>query len=285
MSAPANTTVIVQVLQLALPSFSWFSTSLIARRRHAHALVEDSKSAYGAFQAYSLHNHKLVSSVPSTISFEQAAVLPLAVSTAAAGLYEEDSLKLRYPSINPTSTGEVLLVWGGSSSVGALTIQLAKASGYEVVTTASARNFDLVKSLGADAVFDYNSKTVVDEIVDYFKGKTVAGAYDAIAGNGSTEASAEILSRSKGGKHVACVLQPPEKLAEGVTSKWFYALNILKTDTSKAVWIDYLPEALKQGKIQAKPDPLVAGKGIAEVQKAVDRQAEGVSAQKVVCTI
>lgn len=129
------------------------------------------------------------------MSFEQAAVLPLAISTAAAGLYEKDHLNLQHPSLNPKSTGQSLLIWGGSSSVGALTTQLAKASGYEVVTTASPRNFDFVKSLGADHVLDYNSKTIVDELVDLLKGKTVAGAYDAIGAAESTTACAEVLSR------------------------------------------------------------------------------------------
>jgi len=47
-----------------------------------------------------------------------------------------------------------LFVYGGSSSVGQYAIQLAKLSGYKVVTTASKRNHELVKSLGADLVFD-----------------------------------------------------------------------------------------------------------------------------------
>ena len=47
-----------------------------------------------------------------------------------------------------------LFVYGGSSSVGQYAIQLAKLSGYQVVSTASQRNHELVKSFGADLVFD-----------------------------------------------------------------------------------------------------------------------------------
>lgn len=253
--------------------------------RHAHNLSNGGEAAYGAFQAYTVASHRVVAAVPPSVSYEQAAVLPLAVSTAAAGLYEQDFLKLQYPSDNPKPTGETLLIWGGSSSVGAITIQLAHASGYEVITTASPRNFDFVRNLGVKAVFDYNSKTVVDEITDYLKGKTIAGAYDAIAADGSVEACAEILSCSKGVKFVAAVLTPPENLPGGVPAKMLFALTIIKNDVSKAVWIDYLPGALKQGKLLPKPDPLIAGRGLAEVQKAVDRHAEGVSAAKIVCTI
>jgi len=52
-----------------------------------------------------------------------------------------------------------LFVYGGSSSVGQYAIQLAKLSGYKVVTTASKRNHELVKSLGADLVFDVSNPT------------------------------------------------------------------------------------------------------------------------------
>ena len=50
-----------------------------------------------------------------------------------------------------------LFVYGGSSSVGQYAIQLAKLSGYKVVSTASQRNHELVKSFGADLVFDVSS--------------------------------------------------------------------------------------------------------------------------------
>jgi len=53
-----------------------------------------------------------------------------------------------------------LFVYGGSSSVGQYAIQLAKLSGYNVVTTASKRNHELVKSLGADLVFDVSNQSI-----------------------------------------------------------------------------------------------------------------------------
>jgi NADPH:quinone reductase-like Zn-dependent oxidoreductase len=102
----------------------------------------------------------------------------LALSTAAHGLYQKDMLNLPLPTNDPKSIGKALVVWGGSSAVGAATIQLAKASGLEVIATASPRNFDMVKGLGASAVFDYSSASIVDDIVARLKDKNVAGAYD-----------------------------------------------------------------------------------------------------------
>ena len=75
------------------------------------------------------------------------------------GLFETSNLNLQYSkSLNRPSTGKVVLIWGGSTSVGSNAIQLAVAAGHEVVSTASPRNFDCVKSLGASAVFDSNKE-------------------------------------------------------------------------------------------------------------------------------
>jgi NADPH:quinone reductase-like Zn-dependent oxidoreductase len=71
------------------------------------------------------------------------------MSTAACGLFQEDHLALQRSSALPKPTSKTLLVWGGSTSVGSNAIQLAVAAGYEVFTTASPKNFDYVKKLGA----------------------------------------------------------------------------------------------------------------------------------------
>ena len=92
--------------------------------------------------------------IPSSISFADAAVLPLAFDTAAVGLYAtaEGHFGLPFPSLNPSPIGKSIVVWGGSSSVGVVTIQLAVASGVKVITVASPRNFDLCKKCGATEV-------------------------------------------------------------------------------------------------------------------------------------
>jgi hypothetical protein len=59
----------------------------------------------------------------------------------------------------------------------AMPIQLATAAGYEVIATASPRNHDYLKKLGAVNVFDYRSPTVVRDIISAFKNGTTAGAF------------------------------------------------------------------------------------------------------------
>lgn len=149
------------------------------------------------------------------MSFKQAVVLPVAVSTAAAGLYLPKYLGLPYlPSSNPKPTGKTLLVWGGASSVGAVTIQFAVASGLRVITTASPANHEFVKAMGASAVFDYRSPSVVEDIVKELEGSDLAGVYDAISEEPSFEPITEILKRVGRQVKVAAVLVR-EKPSEG----------------------------------------------------------------------
>ncbi|PKX88873.1 zinc-binding alcohol dehydrogenase family protein [Aspergillus novofumigatus IBT 16806] len=133
---------------------------------HYNGLMTQSP-ANGAFQLYPATDEALVAEIPDSLAFEQAAVLPLAVSPASA-----DNVK---------NTGQVLLVWGGASSVDATAIQLAVASGLTLFATASEANREFLKSLGADTIFDYRSPTVVEDITDALKGTTLAGVYGAVS--------------------------------------------------------------------------------------------------------
>ncbi|KAJ5928194.1 Polyketide synthase enoylreductase [Penicillium verhagenii] len=64
----------------------------------------------------------------------------------------------------PVTKPEDVLIYGGSSTIGLLAIQMVKLCGYRVITTCSPRNFDLVRSYGADLVFDYNSPTCAKDV-------------------------------------------------------------------------------------------------------------------------
>jgi NADPH:quinone reductase-like Zn-dependent oxidoreductase len=152
------------------------------------------------------------------LPYEQAVVLPLAISTAAAGLYQKDFLALPYPNINAKPSGETVLIWGGSSSVGGTAIQLAVSSGLEVISTASKRNLKYVKALGAKHVFDYSSPSVVEDIVSLLKGSKFAGAYDAISSPETLKATTQVVGQLGGGKIATVLAAPAEGLPSGVTA-------------------------------------------------------------------
>ncbi|GAA5873362.1 hypothetical protein JCM8547_007077 [Rhodosporidiobolus lusitaniae] len=256
---------------------------------HAQALA-NKKPHEGAFQHYVILPVAAVASIPPSVSFEEASVLPLALSTAACGLYQSTHLDLPLPSLDARKTGKTLLVWGASSSVGATAVQLAVHSGLRVIATASPSNFDFVRALGASAVFDYRDPQAVDLLVAELEKNSeeeeFAGVYDAISEHGSVEKAAEVASKVKGGKKfIATTLPPPKKLPEGVEAAGVFAPHVVQQDNgriSRAILHDFLPLALEKGSFKAKPDPLVAGKGLEELEKAFAVQKKGVSARKVV---
>lgn len=151
----------------------------VGHRVLVHALrLGKGDTAYSAFQKYVLGDSQAVTPLPDNVSFEAASALPLSLSTAAHGLYSEGHLGLPLPTNDPKASGKTILIWGGSGSVGAAAIQLAVASGLDVVSTSSPKNFDFVKSLGAKDVFDYKKPSIVADLVSYLKGKDFVGAYD-----------------------------------------------------------------------------------------------------------
>ncbi|KAL2845502.1 chaperonin 10-like protein [Aspergillus pseudoustus] len=238
----------------------------------------------GAFQDYVVLQSQLVSHIPSSLSFEDASVIPLGISTAACGLFQKDHLALQFPTEpRAPSTGETVLVWGGSSSVGTNAIQLAAAAGYEVFTTASPKNFEYVKSLGASQVWDYRSPTLVDDIVAAFSGKKSAGAL-AIA-DGAAGPASEIVARVEGKKFVSLASPPTGQLADGVESQFIFGGDLKDNEVGPAVFEAFLPKALEAGTFQAKPSGEVVGHGLEAIQKGLDDLKAGVSAKKLVITL
>lgn len=158
--------------------------------------------ATGAFQQYVVVQRNAIAQLPSSIRTSVGVVLPLGISTASAGLFQKDYLNLPFPSPSqqpaPKPLNRILLIWGGSSSVGSCAIQLAKAAGAIIITTASPKNFEYVKQLGAEEVFDYRAEDVEDQIVKWLQSKTVLGAFHARGGNGAVQTCARIVDRSQG---------------------------------------------------------------------------------------
>jgi NADPH:quinone reductase-like Zn-dependent oxidoreductase len=108
------------------------------------------------------------------------------------------------PLLSSVLTVLQFLVWAGSTGVGMYAIKLASLLGYRVVTTASLHNFELVKSLGASAVFDYKDPDVSTKIQGWVKDQnigpltkgldTISESKDSTAANGAVIGSSIKLS-------------------------------------------------------------------------------------------
>lgn len=144
---------------------------------HATALASE-RAERGPFQEFTVVPTTGIAIIPETMRYEDACVLPLAISTAAMGLFHGNHLALPGPKHKVEECGKALLVWGGSSSVGSAAIQLAVAAGLKVITTTSKRNFDMCKDLGASEVFDRTSPGIVGDLTAALQKYALAGAFD-----------------------------------------------------------------------------------------------------------
>lgn len=254
---------------------------MLMMRYYRHALsLGTQKPQDGGFQLYTNILSAVAAKIPDSLSFTKAAVLPLAINTAGHGLYstKEGFFGFPLPSLDPKPLGKTIVIWGGSSSVGALAIQLATASGAKVVSIASKRNHAFVKSLGASEVLDYNDPSIVDDVVKAVKavGGEYAGIYDAISTPDSFKHVVP-LAEKFGGGIVATTLPPPTDAPASITFGNVFAID----ESTHALWQTFVPQALEQGKLKAVPEPLVVGKGLESIQAGLEKSKEGVSAQKV----
>jgi NADPH:quinone reductase-like Zn-dependent oxidoreductase len=104
---------------------------------------------FGAFAECVCVPEDLLAPKPATLSFEQAAAVPLAASTALQGLRDHGRIE----------PGHKVLIIGASGGVGTFAVQIAKKSfGAEVTGVCSTRNVEMVRSLGADHVIDYTKE-------------------------------------------------------------------------------------------------------------------------------
>ncbi|KAF2678300.1 oxidoreductase [Lentithecium fluviatile CBS 122367] len=242
---------------------------------------------HGGFQLYTVILERYAVCIPDSVPFTNAVVLPVALATAASGLFESIYL--------------AILVWGGSSSVGSCAIQLAKAAGLTVFATASAKNFEYVKDLRVSQVFDYNEPYVVARVskrthtaalpslVEAAHGKNVVGGYDVISSHATTLACGQFLQAVGGGK-IFCTRPDytPLELQEGVTKAQGqpqHAADDGGPPIWHRVWADFMGEGLETGKLRPKPEPVVLEGGLERLQEGVDMVRKDVSAQKVVVEV
>jgi NADPH:quinone reductase-like Zn-dependent oxidoreductase len=131
-----------------------------------YALVSD-----GGFAEYACVRADLLAHKPANLSYEQAAAVPMAAVTALVALRDSGRLK----------PGQAVLINGASGGVGTFAVQIARALGATVTGVCSARNADLVRSLGADSVIDYTSEDFTRKGRRYDLILDIAGGHSALA--------------------------------------------------------------------------------------------------------
>lgn len=135
------------------------------------------------------------------MSFVEGAVLPLSVSTAIAGLFQNDTMALPLPPLQAVSSSDaaseeekVVFISGGTTSVALSALQILQAAGYTVAVTASPKHQTLLTSLGVRYIFDRSSATLADDVVEALKGKNVVGVFETVGGFAGEEQAPLVMA-------------------------------------------------------------------------------------------
>ena len=108
----------------------------------------------GSYAEYVLASTKAIAIKPKQMSFDESAGLPVVAETAYRAMV----------TVGNVQKGQRVLIHGGAGGVGSMAVQIAKARGAYVIATASARNHDFLRSLGADETIDYTTTRFEDKV-------------------------------------------------------------------------------------------------------------------------
>ena len=187
---------------------------------------------------------------PANVTFEEAAAIPFGGNTA-----------LHFLRQGNIQSGQKVLIYGASGSVGTFAVQLAKYFGAEVTGVCSTTNLEMVKSLGADKVIDYTKE-------DFTKGgETFDVIFDAV---GKSSFSGCMRSLKNEGIYLQTVATP----ALSVRMRWASITSSKKiiggTATPKIENLIYLKELVEAGKIRPVIDRRYPLEQIVEAHRYVE---------------
>ena len=235
----------------------------------------------GAFAEYIAVDENALAKVPDYLTDVEAAAVPLTALTIMQAL-----------NIMKAEKGKSIFISGGTGSVGAMAIPIAKAKGLEVITNGSAENKDRVIELGASRFIDYKTE-------DYSKSlSNIDYVLDTLGGN-ETEKQMRILK--KGGKMVSLRAMPNAAFAKRMKLPmwkriifWFAGSKFDKLAAKYDVSYDFIfvesngkqlqdvADLFEKLKIKPSIDTVYT---LEEVNKALDKVANGRSKGKTVITL
>ena len=223
----------------------------------------------GAFAEYV--SAKLIAPKPANLTFEQAAAVPVAGCTALQALRDKGQVQ----------SGQRVLVNGAGGGVGTFTVQIAKALGAHVTAVTSTPNVEMVRSIGADDVIDYNRDDFTrtgrryDLIVDVGGRPSLSAIRRrALASDGTL-----VLVAPGGGQWLGPVARP---MAAGVRSRFSSQKMIAFLATVTKEDLLYLKELIEAGKISPVIDRTYP---LSEAAEAVRHVEAGHACGKTIVTI
>lgn len=158
----------------------------------------------GAYAEYALASTAMIARKPTSLTYIEAASVPVIAVTAWQGLFDHAQLK----------AGQTVVVHGAAGNVGAYAVQLARRADIRTVATAATDEVAFVRELGTDTVINFQTQRFEDEARD------VDAVLDLVGGE-TQKRSFQVLRR--GGKLISAVSHPDQDLAKshGVDATFF----------------------------------------------------------------
>ncbi|KAH7913794.1 chaperonin 10-like protein [Hygrophoropsis aurantiaca] len=231
------------------------------------------------FQQHTLATASFTDKIPSKLSFDEAASVPLGFDTAVTGLYgKSNGAGITPPWEGGNYDGKPIIIMGGSGSVGNYAIQLARLSGFsKIITTASPSHTATayLKSLGATDVLDRHlSSDQLEDAVRKIAGSPVKVIYDTVSLPGTQRAAWNILAPDG---TLVLTLPSQVKETEGkqrkVVTTFGNPHNNENKDLAIGAWHS-LEGWLENGQI--KPNKIeVLGHGLEGIKGGLERMSRG----------
>ena len=213
---------------------------------------------------------KAITHIPTGISFEQAAAVPIAGITAIQALKDIGNIK----------AGDKVLVNGASGGVGTYAVQMAKAYGAEVTGVSSTKNHAMVKALGADHMIDYKTHNYTDDDVQYDM------VIDNI-GNHSFSANADVLTPTgklimiggAKGDWIGSMINPIKGMVQAPFLDQEFVMLLAEMNEEG---LSLIAEMMEQGKVKSQIDKRYP---LAEIKEAIKYSESGRAKGKIIINI
>ncbi len=211
----------------------------------------------GSYAEFHAAEESIVSRKPANLSYPEAASLPLAAGTAWEMLVSRAELRI----------GESVLIHGGAGGVGSLAIQLAKAIGAAVYTTAKRHHTQALQQLGADYVIDYQQEDYLAKIHELTGGRGVDVIVDTIGGSTLSD-SPKILAQQ--GRVVTIVDIPtPQNLVHAWGKNATFHFVFTRQNRGK---LDQISQLVERGLIKPVIDSRYPLEEVAEAHRRLEQK-------------
>jgi NADPH:quinone reductase-like Zn-dependent oxidoreductase len=215
----------------------------------------------GSYAEYAVIPVTSLARKPKSLTFEQAAGVPIAAETAYRALHEAGKLQ----------KGQTVLIHGAAGGVGSAAVQIAKAAGARVIGTASSGNHEFLKSIGADEVIDYNAQKFEDVV------KNV----DLVLNTANTETNARSIGIVRAGGTLVSIVGPPDAAA-CAAAKIRCARPDRETGASNAEMLARVGELADAGKFKVFVDGVFT---MEDAAKAWEKSREGHTRGKLIIQV